>query len=318
MSKRIPESTPISEAEEKTIDDLYKKFADKFEKTPKLSKLTMIRFVRGYKTDPKPAEKTIEMLGKYLDWRIKNNVDRLLTTKLPKRDEWNRTWPTGVHGVSRDGHPVYYERPGQCDPTVLVQKFKEDEMLELHVQIMEELCSFKEKLAAEKKVQFYKHVVVTDMSGLGAKHMSKKFYAPIKKLIETDQNSYPETLHCLIVMNSSWVLRALWKIASPWIDPVTKSNIHWGPEALKKFIDEGNLPKFIGGKCKCKDGKCLQVPFEAGESKASAAPSADGRASVSLDPTTTNGNGGPPPEDSEEDAAAAAKAAAEADDVIDT
>jgi len=180
MNKRIPESTPISDAEEKTIDELYKKFAPKFEKTTKLSKLTMIRFVRGYRTEANPEQKTIEMLGKYLDWRIAKGVDKLLKTALPKRDEWNKTWPTGVHGVSRDGHPVYYERPGQCDPNVLISKFKEDEMLELHVQIMEELCAFKEKLAAERKQLFYKHVVVTDMSGLGAKHMSKRFYGPIK------------------------------------------------------------------------------------------------------------------------------------------
>jgi len=296
---------------------LYKKFAKKFEKTPKPTRLTMIRFIRGYKTDPNSEKKTSDMLEKYLDWRIEKGIDRLLTTKLPKRDEWNKTWPTGVHGVSKDGHPVYIERPGQCDPSVLASKFKEDEMLELHVQIMEELGAFKEKLAAERKQQFYKHVVVTDMAGLGAKHMSKRFYAPIKKLIETDQNCYPETLHCLIIVNSSWVLRALWRIGSPWIDPVTRSNIHWGTDALHKFIDEGNLPKFAGGKCKCKDGKCLQVAFEAGESKAPTVPSADGRASVSLDPSA--GAGGPPPEDGEDDAAAAkAAAAGEEEEVINT
>jgi len=299
MSKRVPESQPVSEAEQRFINELYKKFEKKFEKIQKPSMLTMLRFVRGYKSDQNPEKKSTEMLEKYLDWRIEKGIDKLLTTKLPKRDEWNKTWPTGVHGLSRDGHPVYYERPGQCDPTVLAAKFKDDEMLELHVQVMEELMAFKEKLATERKQQFYKHVVVTDMSGLGAKHMSKRFYAPIKRLIETDQNCYPETLHVLIIMNSSWVLRALWKIGSPWIDPVTKANIHWGTDALKKFIDEGNIPQFLGGKCKCKGGKCLEVPFEAGDSKAPTAVVSDGRASVSMD---TSGGGGPPPDDGTEGA----------------
>jgi len=310
MSKRVPENTPVSETEEKQMDDLYKKFAKKFEKTPKPTRLTMIRFIRGYKTDPNSEKKTSDMLEKYLDWRIEKGIDRLLTTKLPKRDEWNKTWPTGVHGVSKDGHPVYIERPGQCDPSVLASKFKEDEMLELHVQIMEELGAFKEKLAAERKQQFYKHVVVTDMAGLGAKHMSKRFYAPIKKLIETDQNCYPETLHCLIIVNSSWVLRALWKIGSPWIDPVTRSNIHWGTEALHKFIDEGNIPQFLGGKCKCKGGKCLEVPFEAGESKAPSVPASD--SSASLD--TTGGGSDPPDEGGDADK----NAKLEGDDEVST
>jgi hypothetical protein len=73
------------------------------------------------------------------------------------------------------------------------------------------------------------------------------------------------TLHYTYTASrSSWVFKALWAVASPWVDKVTKARIVWGTKTIHEYIDNDQLPKFLGGECKC-EGECLQVPFSDGK-----------------------------------------------------
>jgi len=68
----------------------------------------------------------------------------------------------------------------------------------------------------------------------------------------------------MIVCNAPWVFKLVWKLVRPWLHPITREKILVGSDNLRKYIDEDQIPAFLGGKCKCAAQKCLEVPFEDG------------------------------------------------------
>ena len=134
----------------------------------------------------------------------------------------------------------------------------------LQIQMMERVNRLKEEAYAATGVLKYKNIVILDLAGMGMSHMGSKFTAPMKSFIQIDQDFYPESLYQMVVTNAGWIVKSLWAIASPFIDPLTKERIKFGEKHLAEIIDVEQIPKFLGGKCKCKDGKCLQEPFVPG------------------------------------------------------
>ena len=174
-------------------------------------------------------------------------------------------WPHGMHGVSKDGHVIYIDRPGQVSPKELHAKFTMDEYLDLHIQTMEWMNDAKIKLSQKLGRRTYKHVVIMDLDDFGFSHFTKKFYGPIKELIDIDQTKYPETLHKMYVVNAGFIVKAIWTIASPWIDNTTKSRIRWCKDTkeLLEVIDKDQLPDFLGGNCKyTKEAPCFIGNFK--------------------------------------------------------
>ena len=130
--------------------------------------------------------------------------------------------------------------------------------------MMEGVNRLKEQQYAATGNVKYKNLVILDLDGLGMSHMGSKFTGPMKNFIKIDQEYYPESLYQMVITNAGWVVKSLWAIISPFIDPITSQRIKFGQAHLTEFIDVEQIPKFLGGKCKCKDGKCLEEPFVAG------------------------------------------------------
>jgi len=85
-------------------------------------------------------------------------------------------------------------------------------------------------------------------------------------MIHVDQFYYPETLYTMFIVNAGLMVKTGWAIAGPFLDPITKSNINFGNDKLLQWVDKGQLPKFLGGDCRCKGGNCLVSEFVAGPS----------------------------------------------------
>jgi len=68
----------------------------------------------------------------------------------------------------------------------------------------------------------------------------------------------------MFIVNAPFVVKALWAVMAPWVDPLTKAKFIWGKDKLAEYIEKDQLPKFLGGTCKCREGKCLKVPFVSG------------------------------------------------------
>ncbi|KAI9324995.1 CRAL-TRIO domain-containing protein [Obelidium mucronatum] len=54
------------------------------------------------------------------------------------------------------------------------------------------------------------------------------------KLLDIISSHYPETLHMLLIVNPSWYLHVLWKLVSPFVDPVTRAKVYFVDTLQKK------------------------------------------------------------------------------------
>ena len=236
---------------------------------------TLIRYIRGYKDDAHPRDKAMDMLGKMLTWRETERVDALVKETLPKGDVFKKIWPSGLHGHGKDGHPILINRVGQVDGSKLTKEFSMDDVTKFHIQEMESLDKYKDEASKTTGRRIYKHIAILDLKGLGMSHLGSKFTEPMKKFIQIDQDNYPETLHVMIVVNAGMLMKAAWKIAGSFIDPLTKERIKFGNAHLAEYIDAANMPAIYGGACKCAGGKCCEVQFVEGDKGAVATVVAD-------------------------------------------
>lgn len=81
-----------------------------------------------------------------------------------------------------------------------------------------------------------------------------------KAISSVDQDNYPETMGATFVVNAPWIFSMVWKIVRVFLDEGVRVKVHICREgeetltALRREIDEENIPSFLGGKCKCPGG----------------------------------------------------------------
>lgn len=259
LAKAPVEEDPLQPEEEEMLKILRANFSPELQYQ---HELTLLRFIRGFCRDPAARTKIPEVFNNFLRWREDNKVEELNYVRLHKTDAFKRMWMCNIHGVSKTGHPVYVEKPCKVEFDKLFKEFTFDNIKAFHVQMMERLSRVKEELSRLTGKRIYKHVVILDLDGVGMKHLSSQNTEPLKKMVHIDQEFYPETLLVMIIVNAPFIFKAFWKVASLWLDPVTKSRIMFGREHIPKYIDEGNTPQYLGGKCKCTE--CLVGPFVPG------------------------------------------------------
>ncbi len=206
------------------LDKLKDTYAAELKETP-VDDLTFIRFVRGYVNEPDQEAAALKMFGDMLKWRKEMKVDEIAATKYDRKQMFVEKWPHGFHGISKDGHVVYIDRPGIINPDELHSTFSMEEYTLFHIQTMEHLNDLKVRLSQKTGKPNYKHVAIMDLEGFSLKHFGKKMTEPTKKLIELDQTKYPETLSKMLVVNAPFYFRAVWAIVSPFLDPITKTRI---------------------------------------------------------------------------------------------
>ena len=111
-------------------------------------------------------------------------------------------------------------------------------------------------------------VVVLDLDGMDRSHARRDGLAVLRRAIEIDQRHFPETLHRFFIVNAPFLLKAVWALVAPWLDPHTQTKIQifgagleasGAAAALRAEIDDENLPAFLGGACRCPGG-CVPVP----------------------------------------------------------
>lgn len=73
---------------------------------------------------------------------------------------------------------------------------------------------------------------------------------------------YPEVMGNTLLINAPYVFSGVWSVVKGFLDERTRKKIRIIGGGYKKtlleFIDEENIPTFIGGKCECKEfGGCM-------------------------------------------------------------
>uniref|UniRef100_A0AAV1VCZ9 CRAL-TRIO domain-containing protein n=1 Tax=Peronospora matthiolae TaxID=2874970 RepID=A0AAV1VCZ9_9STRA len=203
------------------------------------------RFIAGEKGDV--AKGRARYLAT-LEWRENNGIDDILVTPHPNFEIIKKYYPQYFHGRSREGLPVYYERPGKIDLAALKREgLSMDDLLRHYTYMTEYLWRVLEPDDAARSI------TVLDVTGIGMYDLGGEVLDFIKRASAFTGAHYPErSAHILIINIPGW-FNMVWRMVKPLIDPVTREKVHMLKggcairRELEKLIDVTNIPSDFGG-----------------------------------------------------------------------
>lgn len=201
------------------------------------------------------------MFLKCIDWRRKNNIDRVLDEPPKKWDLYKKLVSCDVHGYDKKGRPVYFERVGKIHYPTLLEYVNVDELVQIHIYQLELLQRRARESAEKLKRDVHASVNIVDLDGLSMHHRHGLDF--IQRCSKIDEAYYPETMGRLYIINAPRLFPFFWGICKAWVPAETQKKIKvlssgWG-KALKEAIPAHFLPAELGGACECgrfnSDGK---------------------------------------------------------------
>lgn len=251
---------PPTDDEVAIIRNLVAGVADMPEAKTELDNVSLLRYVRGFTLNQwaklpveEATEKTVEVLKRALQFFASVKASTILTRDIPRSYEFHKYWVNGVVGTDTFGRQIYLVHP---PGSRLIKQFKGSPELVLnHVVDMEKLKLTKR--AEEQKrggLMLYKHVLILD-GGITSMTMERLMF--MKNAFEyegtsIDSDFYPEMLYRAWIINAPLALRALWKMAKGFLNPITRAKfVVVGDVPLEKMAADGltldNLPNYLGG-----------------------------------------------------------------------
>jgi len=96
-------------------------------------------------------------------------------------------------------------------------------------------------------------VYVMDMAGFQVSKFSSDVRGIVKALAKIGADHYPETMEKTLIVNAPLAFRVVWSFVTPLLDARIRASIsilggrsQYLPELLK-YVDEADLPTFLGG-----------------------------------------------------------------------
>ncbi|KAJ5681588.1 uncharacterized protein N7477_001528 [Penicillium maclennaniae] len=88
--------------------------------------------------------------------------------------------------------------------------------------------------------------IIFDLSSFS---LSNWDFPPVKFIIDSFQENYPESLGALIFYNAPWIFSGFWKIIHGILDPVVAAKVHFisGAKELEKIVPRSRIIKELGG-----------------------------------------------------------------------
>ncbi|KAK9120630.1 hypothetical protein Syun_018247 [Stephania yunnanensis] len=222
---------------------------------------TLLRFLRMRAFD---LQKAKDAYLKMVKWREDCQIDSIIKDyKFEEYQEVKKYYPHGYHGVDRHGRPVYIERIGMVDLDALLRVTTIDRFVKYHITEQEKTLNLRHpacSIAAAKRISSITSIL--DVKGVGINNFSKPARELFMEIQKIDSNYYPESLHCLFIVNAGSAFRVLWRGLKTFLDARTLAKVQvLGSNYrsnLIEVIDPSNLPSFLGGNCSCfETGGCL-------------------------------------------------------------
>ncbi|ETO71250.1 hypothetical protein F444_12420 [Phytophthora nicotianae P1976] len=259
------EAQPLSAEDQPFFEAVKAEFGDQC--TDDLA-IRVARAYRGVKKNRK--EFTIVETRKILDARAAHDTDNVLKRDLPMSKMYNEYWPTYIYGEDKEGHLVTVDRLSDINTDGLFKTFTNTEDIIPHRwQYMERIQW--EKVAISKRLgrRVYKHICIVDLKGLSMKLLAPSVLSHLKPIFDVGQLYYPETLHCLYVVNAPFIFYSAWKVISAIIQPETREKIQVFKD-MKAFLEVAqnhgiplsSLPSYMGGS---HPGRVMNNTFTASE-----------------------------------------------------
>ncbi|CAF3476664.1 unnamed protein product [Rotaria socialis] len=205
----------------------------------------LLRFLRARRFD---IEKTKESVCHSLAWRKKNCIDRLLVD-YESPEVIQRFFPGAWGGNDREGRPIYILRVGEIDVRGVMKAVHGEDVWIRHV-----LCLVEEglKKCEENTKIFGKPIssvcVILDFENFSVKHLYRPVFRVISQISDTVEANYPETLGRMFLTRCPRVIPVLWTIINTFVEERTREKFTiLKTDELTEYIDEINIPDFLGG-----------------------------------------------------------------------
>jgi len=214
---------------------------------------TLLRFLRARQGDVQLAA---TLFREAAAWRQTQDVNRALT-------HWNLDaleqclapwWPSGGFlGFGLNGEPLAFERIGRCDFPRLTDTLPFEILLKIDlVQCMRSLGALEED-AMRRQVPLGQVILVIDADGFGFEHAQIGAARKLAKLVESRTFMMTETVSQLLVIRAPVAFVTAWGIFKGLLDPGVAKKVRMATPAcslslLRQFIDDDNIPAYLGGK----------------------------------------------------------------------
>lgn len=227
-------------------------------RNPRFDDKYFLRFCRARQFD---YEKILKMFDEFLKWRLENKVDDIVRYDFPKIPQIWQYYPHGYFGVDKKGRPVYIERYGNLKIKEMFTIMSKEEFINYYIQGYERVVHvvYPECSRAVGKV-VERSISILDIKGFGVTQaLSGDNQAFLKIAIKIAQDCYPEMMAKMFIVNAGMLFKGLWNMVKPFLDKRTTEKIsilgeHYKKE-LNEWIDDDQLPDFLGGKSQRKLGE---------------------------------------------------------------
>merc|ERR1719219_3360585 len=106
---------------------------------------------------------------------------------------------------------------------------------------MERVMRVKRNITRKDGKMVFKHVMVMDISTLDLSKLNS-VKDLVKIIIGAVQNSYPESLYKMYLVNSGWFFKMVWGIVQMFVDPLTKKKISVLGGSWRKTLAADGIP----------------------------------------------------------------------------
>ncbi|XP_024960338.1 SEC14 cytosolic factor-like [Cynara cardunculus var. scolymus] len=204
---------------------------------------TAIRFLKARDGN---ISKSHKMLVDCLNWRIENEIDKILWKPIIPAEFYRSVRDSqliGMSGYTKDGRPVIAIGVGLST----YDKASIHCYVQSHIQINE----YRDRVIMPSATRkFERHistcVKVLDMTGLKLSHLNQiKLLTVISSI---DDLNYPEKTDTYYIVNAPYVFSACWKVVKPLLQERTRKKVQvlsgCGKDDLLKIMDYESLPHF--------------------------------------------------------------------------
>lgn len=194
------------------------------------------------------ADRAQQMWKATQQWRKVEQVWQTHTLHNPWYVRIKEAYPHYMHGISKDGYPVIYEKPGKMK---LKELFREGctiaDMTRWYTFFMEYLSNCVVEQNSHHRGDDWGFMVVMDMRGAGISMLSRDVLSYLKQAGKINATHYP------LSMKRSFLVHANSLVANVWmgIKTVLPESVHvevfQSPTSLFTYIDEDQIPHEYGG-----------------------------------------------------------------------
>jgi len=210
----------------------------------------LLRFLRARNFD---LPKTLQMWKSFIQWRKDNNVENVLELEFPEINDAKKYYAHGFFKTDKSGRPIYIERVG----TIRLDKFEQimslDRFKAFCMQKYERLTNIILPGCTQAQGKPVEQILfIMDFKDWSAKMMNQKTMDLIKLMSRIGTDYYPETLGTMFIINVPLVFYGVWNVVKYFLDEQTRQKIKiFGSKYRKElleYVDEENLPDFLGGR----------------------------------------------------------------------